>query len=118
MPGGAPEHVLELVEKEIERLQASDAEFDCRIERARIDNAMETPADSPLVGALEAATGRAAGTVSFGTEAPQMVQLGAEAVILGPGDIRVAHRTDEFVPTAELRDCVRIIARMIERFCM
>ena len=118
VPGRAPEHVLELVEKEIEGLQASDAEFDCRIERERIDNAMETRADSPLVVALEAATNRTAGTVSFGTEAPQMVQLGAEAVILGPGDIRVAHRTGEFVPTAELRDCVRIISRMIERFCM
>ncbi|MCA1627014.1 MAG: M20/M25/M40 family metallo-hydrolase, partial [Acidobacteria bacterium] len=118
VPGKPPEHVLDLVEKEIERLRASDAEFDCRIERARINSAMETPADSPLVCALEEATRRRAGTVSFGTEAPQMRELGAEAVILGPGDIRVAHRTGEFVPVAELRDCVRIISRMIERFCM
>lgn len=118
VPGGAPEHVLDLVGKEIEFLRASDAEFNCQIESTRIDNAMETPADSPLVAALEAATGRTAGTVSFGTEAPQLVQLGAQAVILGPGDIRVAHRTGEFVPAAELRDCVRIISRMIERFCM
>ena len=110
--------MLEIAEKEIDRLQASDAEFACRIERARIDNAIETSANSPLVGALEEATTRMAGTVSFGTEAPQMVQLGAEAVILGPGDIRVAHRTGEFVPITELRDCVQIISRMIERFCM
>ena len=51
---------------------------------------------------LEELTGNEAGTVAFGTEAAQMTELGAEAVVLGPGNIRVAHRTGEFVPIAEL----------------
>jgi acetylornithine deacetylase len=67
---------------------------------------------------LEEACERGAGTVSFGTEAPQMIELGAEAVVFGPGSIRVAHRTDEFVPLEELRECVGILSRAIEHFCM
>jgi acetylornithine deacetylase len=79
---------------------------------------METPGDSKLVRLLEEATAKSAGTISFGTEAPEMQRLGAEAVVLGPGDIRVAHRTGEFVPVSELRHCVRILARAIEHFCI
>jgi acetylornithine deacetylase len=67
---------------------------------------------------LEETTGRTAGTIAFGTEAPQMAEMGAEAVVLGPGNIRVAHRTDEFVPVEELHECVGILSRSIEQFCM
>jgi acetylornithine deacetylase len=79
---------------------------------------MQTDADSPLVRMLEEATGQLSGTIAFGTEAPQMAELGAEAVVLGPGTIRVAHRTDEFVPVEDLHACVRILSRAVEHFCM
>jgi len=29
----------------------------------------------------------------------------------------VAHRTGEFVPIAELRECARLLQQAIERFC-
>ena len=57
------------------------------------------------------------GTVAFGTEAPSLIALGAEAVVFGPGDIRVAHRTGEFVPVDELHRCVEILSQAIEKFC-
>jgi acetylornithine deacetylase len=79
---------------------------------------METAIDSPLVRFLEEATGKGAGTVAFGTEAPQMAELGAQAVVLGPGNIREAHRTGEYVPVTELQACVRILSQAIEHFCM
>lgn len=34
--------------------------------------------------------------------------LGAEGVVLGPGDLRVAHKPEEFVPEAELHQAVRV----------
>jgi acetylornithine deacetylase len=46
-----------------------------------------------------------------------MISLGAEAVVLGPGDIRVAHRTGEYVPTAELEACVEVLKETLRRFC-
>jgi acetylornithine deacetylase len=47
-----------------------------------------------------------------------MIELGADAVVLGPGDIRVAHRTGEYVPVEDLRKCVEILRGAIEHFCM
>jgi acetylornithine deacetylase len=117
VPGQRPEHVAELVRREIEDLHAADADFDCELRVTRLDGGMETRADAPLVRALEEATGKEAGTVSFGTEAPQLTELGADAVVFGPGDIRVAHRTGEFVPAAELSGAVNILRGVIERFC-
>ncbi|MDT7689203.1 MAG: acetylornithine deacetylase [Acidobacteriota bacterium] len=117
VPGQRAEVVAELVGREVEALRAEDEGFACEVVLTRLDGGMETRADALLVVALEEATGKSAGTISFGTEAPQLAELGAEAVVFGPGDIRVAHRTGEFVPTDELRECARILRRTIERFC-
>jgi acetylornithine deacetylase len=117
VPGQRPELVAELVGREVERLRAADEGFACEVLVTRLDGGMETRVDAPLVAALEEATGKSAGTISFGTEAPQLAELGADAVVFGPGDIRVAHRTGEFVPAVELRECVRILRHAIERFC-
>lgn len=117
IPGQAATRVVELIQAEVENLRAAEADFECHIEILRLDEAMETRADSMLVAELERLTGRAAGTVAFGTEAPQLIEMGAQAVVFGPGSIRTAHRTGEFVPVAELDACVEILARAIEKFC-
>ena len=62
-------------------------------------------------------TGKKAGSVAFGTEGAQMTILGSEAVVLGPGDIREAHRTGEFVPVDQLNRCVDILSQAIRHFC-
>ena len=118
VPGQRGEHLIELLKTVVEKQTATDPDFDCDITTTRLDEATETPADAPLVRMLEDATGLGAGTVAFGTEAPQLTELGAQAVVLGPGDIRVAHRTGEFVPIDELRRCEEIIKRAIEHFCL
>src|SRR5215207_2353732 len=70
VPGQAPELVARLVREEVERLREADEDFVCEVNVTRLDGGMETPADAPLVRALEEATARGAGTVAFGTEAP------------------------------------------------
>ena len=117
VPGQAASHVLDLISAALDQEKSRDAGFDCSLEIIRLDSGMETAADSELVRMLEEATGRKSGTIAFGTEAPQMAELGAEAVVLGPGDIRVAHRTDEFVPIDELAESVTVLTRAIEHFC-
>ena len=117
IPGQEPDHVLNLLKQGVRDLQKQDADFVCEIEASRADDSFETPADSPLVRFLEKTTGNSSGTVAFGTEAPSMIELGAEAVVFGPGDIRVAHRTGEFVPIDQLNKCVHILAQAIEGFC-
>jgi acetylornithine deacetylase len=118
IPGQDADYFLNLVRETLADLQKGDPAFVCEIDASRADESFETRADSELVNFLETTSGKASGTVAFGTEAPSMIALGAEAVIFGPGDIRVAHRTGEFVPLDQLNECVRILRQAIERFCL
>jgi acetylornithine deacetylase len=117
IPGQKSDYVLNAVRQEVEQLRSADPDFECEIDAARADESFETPADSELVQFLEQTAGKSPGTVAFGTEAPSMIALGAEAVVFGPGDIRVAHRTGEFVPIPELERCVEILSKAIQHFC-
>ena len=118
VPGQAASRAVKLIQAEAERLRAGDEGFDYEIDVVRLDAGVETPADAELVRHLEAATGRGAGTIAFATEAPQLAEMGAEAVVFGPGNIRTAHRTGEFVPVEELERCVEILALAIKEFCL
>lgn len=118
VPGQESDLVLSLIEKAVEDCQKIDPDFACEINAARVDESFETKPASELVRFLENQSGKPSGTVAFGTEAPSMIALGAEAVVFGPGDIRVAHRTGEFVPVNELNESVMILRRAIEQFCM
>ena len=117
IPGQASDYALNLVRQAAADLQRQDADFVYEIDAARADESFETRADSPLVQFLEESSGKESGTVAFGTEAPSLLDLGADAVVFGPSDIRVAHRTGEFVPIEQLNECVRILQQSIERFC-
>lgn len=117
VPGQESTRVLELIRAAIALEQSHDAGFAVEIEAGRTDGGFETSADSSLVRLLADLTEQTAGTVAFGTEAPQMRELGAEAVVFGPGDIREAHRTGEFVPIAELDRCVEILAQAVQHYC-
>lgn len=116
IPGQAPDRVLDLLRLALAEVKL-DQGFDCEVAASRADSGFETPVDSRLVKTLEKLTGKRAGTVAFGTEAAQMIALGAEAVVIGPGDIRTAHQTNEFVPMDELERCVGILKHVIDLMC-
>ncbi len=116
IPGQAPDRVLDLLRLALAEVKL-DQGFDCEVAASRADSGFETPLDSRLVKMLEKLTGKRAGTVAFGTEAAQMSALGAEAVVIGPGDIRTAHQTNEFVPLDELERCVGILKNVIDLMC-
>jgi acetylornithine deacetylase len=117
IPGQQSERVLDLLSAAIKEQKKKNPDFDCEVDAARADEGYETSPDSELVTLLEGLSGKEAGTVAFGTEAAQMTNLGAEAVVLGAGDIRVAHRTGEFVPVEELESSVEILTKTIQRLC-
>ncbi len=117
VPGQGPNVLLDLLFAAIEEEKSVDPNLVCQVVAARADEGFETSPDSKLVRVLEELAGQKAGTVSFGTEAAQMTELGAEAVVVGPGDIRVAHRTGEFVPITELEACVSTLRQAIQRLC-
>jgi acetylornithine deacetylase len=118
IPGQKPERLLELLHAAIAEETARDSNLVFAVDAARADQGFETSTSSELVTLLEELTANSAGTVAFGTEAAQMAELGAEAVVLGPGNIREAHRTGEFVPVSELEGCVGILRKAIETLCL
>jgi acetylornithine deacetylase/succinyl-diaminopimelate desuccinylase-like protein len=77
----------------------------------------ELPADDPFVRQCVAASAQAATTVPFGTDA-SILQTIAPCVVMGPGDIAVAHKPAEAVRIAELAAAVPLfqaLARQLGR---
>jgi acetylornithine deacetylase len=118
LPGQDPRRALRLVEDACARLAAaSGGRLKLSVAPLRTDAAAVTPPEAEIVRFLEAESGNRATTVPFGTELPEVIGMGAEACVFGPGDIRVAHRTGEYVEVAQLEKAAGILARAIERFC-
>ena len=80
--------------------------------------AFETPENAPIVQACEALTGYRADAVAFATEGPYLNQLGAQTLILGPGDIAQAHQPDEFLAMDRLQPTIDLLQGLIRRFCL
>ena len=117
IPTQPSDHVLHLLRAAIDEEIKIDPDFQCEVDANRQDTGFETSPDSPLIKLLEKETGEASGTVAFGTEGAQMMLLGSEAVVIGPGDIREAHRTGEFVPVNELERCADILRQSVQQLC-
>ena len=79
---------------------------------------MDTPADDPFLQACEAQTKCRAEVVSFATEAPLFASLGMSAVVLGPGDIAVAHQPDEYLELAAVAPMVAHLQALYQQFCI
>ena len=116
IPNQPVRYVLDAMERLIAEEQARDGDFRAAVHGRRLDRGVDTAEGSALVKFLADASGKAPGTVSFGTEAPQLTELGAEAVVFGPGDIKVAHRTGEFVPLDELVQAEAILEAALKHF--
>lgn len=117
IPTQPSSRLLELLHEAIAEEKLRDPEFNCHVDAGRADSGFETMRNSKLIQLLETATGKPSGTVAFGTEAAQMGLLGGEAVVIGPGDIREAHRTGEFVPIEELNRCTEVLKRAVLELC-
>jgi acetylornithine deacetylase len=77
----------------------------------------EVPADHPLpIGlarAAEGVTGRRPGLVGepYGADMRLLVNEGrTPTVIFGPGNVKVAHAADEYVPLDQVSTCARVLA--------
>ncbi len=86
--------------------------------------AARTATDHPLVEAVRSAaatvTGRAPplGGMTYGADMGLLIEVGVTpAVLFGPGDIRRAHRPDEWVAVADLVATARALAVAAVRFC-
>jgi acetylornithine deacetylase len=89
----------------------------------RFDPAVTDPVD-PLVGALCGAARDVTGAappiegVTYGSDLRLLVNVGGiPTVLFGPGDVRVAHMADEYVPLDQLRTAAEALVVAAVRFC-
>ena len=80
--------------------------------------AFETVAGSEIIAMAESLTGYGSGSVAFGTEAPFLQELGAETIVLGPGDVEQAHQPNEHLRLDRIQPCVKILQQFIRRICI
>ncbi len=80
--------------------------------------ALFSPLACTLVQLAAELTGATPETAAYATDGAHLGDLIAQLVVLGPGDIGVAHTVGEFVPVAELHQAVSLYTTMIERLCL
>src|SRR5215510_11202683 len=83
-----------------------------------------TPSDAAIIGELAAShsdvCGRQAQThgVPYGSDLRLFTNNGGmHAVLYGPGDVRVAHSLNEYVPLDEVRGVAKVVARVVANWC-
>ena len=79
---------------------------------------MDTAEASAIAEYLSYATGKAAGSVAFGTEAPYFNQMQTETIVIGPGSINQAHQPNEFLPIGQIQPSIDLLKGLINKFCL
>ena len=115
--GQDPNLVIDLAKRAIAELTQIDPGFHCEVKILRQQEGFATQPKSELLSAISKASGNAAGSVAFGTEAPWLNKMGAEAIVFGPGSMQSAHSPREYVPKEELYRCVEILKAAIYGLC-
>ena len=80
--------------------------------------ASDHPLPVGLADTAERVTGRRPALLGepYGADMQMFVNVGeTPCVIFGPGDVRVAHSADEFVPLDEVETCARVLAAWVIR---
>jgi acetylornithine deacetylase len=87
-----------------------------RFGSARVDSDHGLPVG--LAATVEEVSGRRPALLGepYGADMQMFVNVGATpCVIFGPGDVRVAHSADEYVPLDEVETCARVLAAWVLR---
>jgi acetylornithine deacetylase/succinyl-diaminopimelate desuccinylase family protein len=117
VPSETVDEAIAEVENLLAGLRREDPRFDAEMSVfVRIDPGT-IPASSPVVQALRTAAARVCGAdpgvagLRATTDAATLCnQGGIPTLIMGPGSIDEAHKADEFVPVAQIKDAARIFA--------
>ena len=103
----------ELLKEEMRKVYAeSDISFETLADAAPLATSDEAPI-AYLGKAL--ARNNLLGRVSFATDAGWLHQAGIPCVVVGPGDIDVAHKPNEFIEISQLEACLGFLDRLRER---
>lgn len=81
-------------------------------------SSFEQDSNSRFVKLCESLTGKASSSVAFATEAPFFKALGAETLVMGPGDIAQAHQPDEFLDMDRVEPMHKVLCDLVRTLCI
>jgi acetylornithine deacetylase len=117
LPGMPLEEMRTLLRERVERaLEGLGLELEL-IPLCAGTDALGTPMTADIVRACAELTGHAPATAAFATEGPFLSALGMDTVVLGPGDVAVAHQPDEYLDLATVEPTLRLVRGLVHRFC-
>lgn len=121
VPGETTESVLDGIRRVIEGAKEVFPDLEAVIEVAFAGQPFEVPEDADLVGharaSLREATGEDPQVIGFrgASDARFLAEAGAGVILLGPGDIALAHTARERVELAEVAACARAYTGLFVR---
>ncbi|MGE3290349.1 MAG: acetylornithine deacetylase [Geminicoccaceae bacterium] len=96
------------------RLRTSAPEAEIRFEEVLAYPGMSPPPDSRFTRLCRELTGTDRPTrVAFGTEGGCFDARGIPSLVCGPGDIKVAHKPDEWIAVEQLERCDAFLRRLV-----
>lgn len=98
----------------VEAVRTAAANAGLKLSEKREGSPPELPADHPVIATAVELTGTPARTAPYGTDASELQAI-APCIVLGPGDIGVAHTPHEAVSLSALAGAVPLFQRMAER---
>jgi acetylornithine deacetylase len=117
VPGEDRNRVPDLLRGVLARAAEATPEMQPSLEIRRIDPAFAPSDTQQIADILSEMTGNEPATIAFGSEAAHFRELTGEAVVFGPGDMTVAHKSGEFVPVADLDRCTTCLRTAVRRVC-
>ncbi|MGA2503788.1 MAG: ArgE/DapE family deacylase [Anaerolineales bacterium] len=122
LPGETPIQIEREVQEIIKKIQNSDASFKAVVRRGLDRAPLETPEETEIVKAVQAAARKVlkrflpiAG-VPFWTDASLLSSAGIPAILLGPSG-GGAHADEEWVELASVRTCGNLYLATAKEFC-
>ncbi len=97
----------------VEAVRTAAAAAGLKLSEKREGRPPELPPDHPLIATAVELTGHPARTAPYGTDASELQAI-APCVVMGPGDIGVAHTPHEAVSLSALAGSVPLFQRMAE----
>jgi acetylornithine deacetylase len=122
IPGESDAAVTRELEAACERVRARVVTFRAEVARTFSQPPSDVPVDAPIVQALASALGDSnekthiAGMTAW-TDAALLNDAGIPAICFGPGDIRLAHAAEEWVPIDEIERATAVLARLATSWC-
>ena len=122
LPGESPQDVEDELKKELTRIAKDDPKFKYKLELYNSQPASETNSSEEIVDTARKAIKdivssepRVEGMPAT-TEMSHFVKAGIPTIIMGCGDIKMAHTIDESLPVQQIIDAAKIYALIMVRY--